>query len=598
MKSKLILPIQLFSVKKTFLLAFLIIFSFQFSIFKLHAQRSLDLSKREPDWYTVIGGNAVSPCLDTSYGVALLSDGRLLSACTSAGNVIWQRSIRGRPSPYITSFGDFLFIVTDNSRLNFVNPSGLTLWTVTAPFPISDFPLVGRDGRVFVRGKRGIACYGLDGKRKWKADTLDLGDFQIGELNDGSLLLFLKNPKNNRSQALHYTVFGEKLEDITFTGIISSVENCEQGVLVSLKNGSVGLVSVEDGSTDSKWVGGSGNSGGSFKICYSKTSKNSAFFYQNGNKTEAVIVKTDSGEILNRFQVGAIASKDFKIARATQAGYFISGAYSACEFLEDGTILYTASLPPQKDWTSLFYTSKNYLVICFKDWTMKAYLLSQSPKASLEKESPSISYIGTVSYDQEALDLGIRPLSNQKMAEISQKFEAGDYGRDEEEYLSLLKTEAWNYINSYAMQTAFQSNEKGDFFAENAVYTQNLLYLMSKTGTREFSVLFSKLLSTQISSRELLSVITFAGKTGYDENGAMLTALEKVLMTKVQTSETTILKAISDATLEICHYMGRPALNRKGKSILTYMMRPQYDKNVQEYARKTLEKMIEFEKKR
>ena len=87
---------------------------------------------------------------------------------------------------------------------------------------------------------------------------------------------------------------------------------------------------------------GSGNSGGSFKICYSKTSKNSAFFYQNGNKTEAVIVKTDSGEILNRFQVGAIASKDFKIARATQAGYFISGAYSACEFLEDGTILYTA----------------------------------------------------------------------------------------------------------------------------------------------------------------------------------------------------------------------------------------------------------------
>ena len=196
------------------------------------------------------------------------------------------------------------------------------------------------------------------------------------------------------------------------------------------------------------------------------------------------------------------------------------------------------------------------------------------------------------------LELGIRPLTNQKMAEISQKFENGDYGKDEAEYLSLLKTETENYINSYSLSTSFQASGKKGFFAENAVYTQNLLYLMSKTGTREFSVLFSKLLASKIDSGQLLSVITFAGKTGYDENGQMLAALEKLLMNKVQPSETTILKAICDSTYEICRYMGRPALNRRGKAILTYMMMPQYDKMIQDYARKTLEKMISFEKKR
>ena len=121
---------------------------------------------------------------------------------------------------------------------------------------------------------------------------------------------------------------------------------------------------------------------------------------------------------------------------------------------------------------------------------------------------------------------------------------------------------------------------------------------MSKTGTREFSLLFAEILSNELDSSQRLSAITFAGKIGYDEDGAMLSSLEKILMGQVSPSESTILKAICDTTYEICRFMGRPALNRRGKSILTYMMLPQYDKDVQDYARKTLEKMMEFEKKR
>lgn len=574
----------------------------------LHAQhplRTADLKEQEPSWYTVIGGEAVSPCIETSYGVAMLSDGRMLSACTNSGTVIWQRRIRGRPSPYLAPFGDFLYVVTDSSKLNLVNPSGLTLWTAVCPFAITAFPLVGRDGRVFVRGKRGLACYGLDGTRKWKADTEELGDFPVCELDDGSVFVILKNAKDGMSVAKRYSPFGEKLADITFSGIISSAERCDGGVLVSLKNGSIGLISAAEdssmgatGAADSTWVNGSGNAGGAFRICWSPESGNAAFFFQTGSRTEAVIVRAGTGELLNRFQVGNIAPADFKLARATQAGYFITGSYVACEFSEDGTILYAASLPPADKWNSIFYTRENYIILCMKDWSMKAFLMNQLPKTSSRKEEPKpISYVTAAHTESALAEFGIRALTSQKMAEIARSFERGDYGEKEKEYLSLVKAEAQSYITESSTRAAVFAQGSGRFFAENAVYTQNLLYLMSKTGTREFSLLFSSLLGNDMDTAQLISLISFAGKCGYDEDGQMLHALENVLLGKLATSETIALKALADSTYEICRWMGRPALNKRGKNILTYMLSAQYDKNVQDYARKTLEKMIGLEKK-
>ncbi|WP_407424902.1 hypothetical protein [Treponema sp.] len=583
----------------SFLKIFVLLF-FTFKLFSQNQLRTVDLKSLSPSWQAVIGGEAVSPCVDTSYGVALVSDGRLLSACTSSGNVIWQRSIKGRPTKYISSFGDFLYVVTDLSSLSLINPSGMTLWTAKCQFNINDFPLVGNDGRVFVKGSKSIACYGLDGKRKWFLNCEELASFPLLALEDGSILAILKKTSGGKSLANRYSPFGRKIEDITFSNTVSTALSCEQGVLISLKNGSIGLVTLKENSAVSKWVNGSGNTAGSFKICYSAKTENSAFFFQNGNKTEAVIVKTESGEILNRFQVGQIAPKDFQIAKPTQSGFFISGIHTACEFNENGTILYAAQLPQKNIWNSIAYTDKNYLILCMKDWSMKAYLMNQLENSkifSVSSKNHSISYVKSKKVDSVSLGLGIRPLNVQKMTEISQAFSKGDYGENEEEYLSLIKTEAENYISSYATLTVFQSQNKGNFFAENAVYTQNLLYLMAETGTREFSVYFARLLQTQTDLSQLSSIIAFAGSCGYDEDGQMLSALENLVVNKIKPSQTAVLKSICDSTYEICRYMGRPALNRQGKNILSHLFYPQYDKSIRDYSRNVLSKMIELEKK-
>lgn len=570
-------------------------------LFPQMPRRSVDLRSQEPSWQAVIGGNAVSPCIETSYGVALLSDGRLLSACTSSGTVIWQKSVKGRPSPYLASFGDFLYVVTDSSHLNLVNPSGVTLWTAVCPFGIEDFPLVGRDGRVFVRGKRGLACYGLDGKRKWRADTPELAQLPVCSLDDGSILVFLKAPKEGRTVANHYSPFGEKLEDITFSGIVASAESCDRGALVSLANGSVGLVSIkDDGTAGSVWVNGSGNPSGAFKISVSAVTGNAAFFFQNGARTEALIVRTEDGFLLNRFQVGQIASSDFKIAKPTRAGFFISGAYAACEFGEDGTIFYAALLPPSAKWSSIFYTEQNHIILCMKDWTMKGFRMSQTTGnavSGVKKDARPISYVSRIDLDPELLESGVRPLSDRRMAEISRALAAGDYGPREREYLSLIKTEAENYVGVHSMRPSPQGGGRISFFAENPVYTQNLLYLMSRTGTREFSLYFARLLSEKDDDGQLLSVIAFAGDCAYDEDGEILAALEALLLSKVQPSQAAVLKEICDTTYKICSFMGRPTLNRQGKGIISRMLMPQYDKTTNSYARKTLEKLAAAERK-
>lgn len=562
--------------------------------------RTSDLGRQSPSWYAVIGGEAVSPCVGTSYGFALLSDGRLLSACTDTGTVIWQKRVKGRPSPFVSSFGDFLYVVTDRSHINFVNPSGATLWTAVCPFAITDSPLPGRDGRVFVRGDSALACYGLNGARKWRVTTEPLGDLPLAELDDGSILAFLKAPKDNCTVASRFSPFGEKIEDVTFTGIVSAARTVGSGVLVSLKNGSLGLVTAEGGAADSKWVNGSGNTAGAFAICRSSATGNSAFFFQNGSRTEAVIVRTDTGDILSRFQVGSIASKDFRIARETRDGFFISGSYSACEFKEDGTILYAATLPPSSKWSSIFYTDRSYIVLCMKDWTMNAYLMRPEEKSPAPRgksgTAAGISYIPGAGGN--STDFGGRPLSGQKMAEISEAFEKGDCGEKEREYLSLLKAEAADYIASNATAAAVRGSQDGSYFSADADYTQSLIHLLSKTGTREFSVLIARILSGESDDSQLLTLIKSAGDTGYDENGEILLALETLLMRRIRTSDTVLLKAVCDATYKICCFMGRPALISRGKDILTYMLGPQYDKGTSAYARRTLEKMIAVDRKK
>ena len=82
-----------------------------------------------PSWYTVLGGQAVAKPVKTSYGFAVVSDGRLLSACSEKGDILWQKGLKQKSSPYfISGYSDTLYLVSQNGILMMFNPTGMILW--------------------------------------------------------------------------------------------------------------------------------------------------------------------------------------------------------------------------------------------------------------------------------------------------------------------------------------------------------------------------------------------------------------------------------------------------------------------------------------
>lgn len=550
---------------------------------------SADLRTQPPSWQIVIGGEAVSPCAETSYGIAVVSDGRMLSACTESGTVLWQRRIKGKPTPYIASSGDFLYVVTDKSRLNLINPSGRTVWSATCPFDINGNPVVGKDGRVFVRGKKGVACYGLNGVRKWHCETEQLSGLALSVLNDGSFLLFLAQPSDGKTVAVRFSPFGERLEDVTLSGIVSAAASSDEGVLVSLDDGAIGLVKVAAGKAVSQWSSSPLGNGGAFCITSSPESRNSVFFFQNGTATEALVVRTESGAVLNRFPVGQIPPGTLRLAKPSMDGYILSGAYSACGFREDGTIVFAVVLPSGNSWNFLQYTKNGYLVVCMKDWTINAYRMSQAP-GKKEAGMPHKCVPYALPGKSPAAGEGFG--DSQKLSEIASSLRAGDYALREKEYLSLLTAESDSYRRALAQKS---SGRQQNFYSDYPLYTQDIFLLASRTGTGIFSSFFADTLHSETDLSLLSSCIFCAGMSGYDEDGRILAEFERLILDHIPPDETDILKTVCDATYRICIFMGRPAFNRQGKDILVHFFSPQYDRTLQEYARKTLEKMISSE---
>lgn len=309
----------------------------------------------------------------------------MLSSCSGTGKVLWQKGVQGKPTPYVSSgAGDFLYTVTNDSDLNLVNPSGLTLWTVTCQFVITNSPLPGRDGRIFVRGSHTISCYGINGVLKWTAETETLSPLQLCELNDGSILVFLSLPESNKTIARRYSPFGAQLEKITFSGFVKSASSCSAGVILALDNGACGLCSVEKGTADSRWVlaGCTVPSTLPTLISISGNSSEAAFFSQLGSSMQISIVDIKTGKLTHRFTSTGGSLSSFCTSRSTDAGWFFSDSSRAFEFTSDGTVIWEASLPSSSNWNYVFYTNTNYLVLCMNSWVLNAFLMTQTVRSS------------------------------------------------------------------------------------------------------------------------------------------------------------------------------------------------------------------------
>lgn len=569
--------------KKTYIIIFFLAKILLSSAQNSFTSQEIDFTNEKPSFVSVLGGNILCQPVKTSYGYIAAGDGKQILGFSKLGKLLWQRAAPGRLKPFITEGpADLIYGATTDSTLFMMNSSGLVLWTQKSDFNIEEAPLCGKDGRIFIRGTNGISCYGLKGVKRWQIGTEAQNiSIPLATLNDGTILVFLSRTHDGKSIAKRISPFGTEKEEIIFAGQVLQAVSCKEGVALAFSDGSIGLCSVNENGSYSKWTFLKKDSGAA-KL--SEFSGKLAAIYKNS----VYYLNEKTGGKISEFQNGV---QNFFYSEHTSQGLVICGAHNGACYKEDGTISWKAKFSPQKKWNFVFASDSGYLVFCMSNWALEAFQtrlnFSKSKDSFIEKKvSPySYKYSGIKSDDFSG-----RAINENLEAQMKEKFSQGNFGAEEENWNSLIQSELDFLYDDWTKTENLFYNEK-PYFKRNIDYCQKLIELESESGIYFGKI--SSLLKKTSDPSLLICLVRAAGKSSFDPQGELLSSIEIILKTKTNKNDKKLLQEIADSTYEICRFMGRPSFFRKGQEILKYMLYPQFDKETKDYALKTLDKIIE-----
>lgn len=585
-----------------------IIFFLVYSAFfpQQKAGRLQKLGTENSSWTSVISGKALCAPKKTSYGFAVLTDGKMISACTDKGTKLWEKGIPGRPEPYLTVFSsDFLLTVSDKKSLSLINPSGLTLWTVQVPFAITEEPFIGRDSRIIVRGKNRIACYGVNGIRKWILDTPALSGTKLLEMNDGTIVALLDSAKNGKSAGIRFSPFGNTIEEISFAGIIQSAFSCPDGILLSFNGGGAGMCSVVDGKTSTKWTipysdrafSNTNPSGGSQFAALSNHRAALAICGSGAVRTRILVFSTFDGRVSDWFNADCTFNGSICFSSTNDDNIFICDKNKGFVQATSGDILWGAALPEKPDifssWNFITFTKENYLVICSNSWAMAGFrTLYRIQKKSKGKQKKA-DYNDFYKDDSKGLDaiefsekLPERYIGENRIKDLQK----GNYGQKETEYISSLISLCNDYNKKLIQISRNIRAEQKMIYLRDSTGMQDFFSQLELFGTDTFVPYIASFINLEKDDSNFQTILRSVSDFGYDPEGLILNAID-IRSHNIPAAKSRNFILICDAVYEICRFMGRPALYSHGMDILTKFLYPQYESSVRDYARNTLTKI-------
>ncbi len=557
----------------------------------------LNLSTTKPSKVTVLGGAALTDAVRNASGYMLAIEGKILYAFDGEGNAVWTHGLSSKVESLAPGLGGLLYAVSRKTTLCMISPGGKELWKARPGFSMEGDPVAGRDGRVFVRGGGSIACYGLKGTRRWKTDVegQDAG-LPLMELNDGRLLVFLTKTVDGKSCALTLSPFGEPMEELTFSGLVKAAAPCGDGVLLSFSDGAIGLCSVQGGKCVSSWIRPATETGFSSaaQIVTGVFSGRTAAFL-SGSPARVIYVNTQTGKLEQEAKTGLNAGQ-LRYKAVTAQGLVLADASTAECYSAEAQPVWKASYSNASTWTHLFVSDEGCISFMGKDWVISTYRVKQNLSAGEEtpfKERTASQYFAF--YADSLLgssDLYGRAVGNQLSLEMMEDWRNGDFGGREQGYLSLLTHEISAISTAYSSANASRNSE-GFYYLTHHAYCQELFAQAAACQLASFAPSIAKLLVKTSGSPLSLSLIKAAGETAFDADGALIDALLYTARHTPTSGNDGTLMAICDATYEICRFMGRPTFIKKGNAILSYLLYPQFSQRVHDYAKRTLDRIIE-----
>ncbi len=534
-------------------------------------------------WQSVVGGTVVATPKKTSYGFVMISEGRIMNASTENGTIIWRKNIRGRPSPFFSiTEENFVYITTDNAKkLSLYNPDGIFLWEVDLEESATADPLPGRDGRVFVLENDTLSAYGAQGGRKWRIEIGEGAGFPLVEMNDGSLLYVLGENGIPTSAAIRISPYGQIIEKIEFIDTITTIQDYEDGVILGFENGSIGSCAVIDGVT--------------------KTIS-SAFTVESDAYPKSIVIGDDSFFVLfsdasiSEFSMennSVIWRKDLLSTLDNSSVYlsYINGslvvanteyvcAYYSAESNRGGSIAWEKRIASSSGAYFPFITGSAYLVLSHPNWVVAGYNLLDSELISenvmTEGKKVTVSY-STFKENSKH--------TRQSIEAIYEHLQNDDYGALEVQYQKRINSEITTYNQEYQ-----------SFITNTNIAEKSLVYLSTALfESSDYNYIIPLMLNGEIDPYFIQLALQVAATIAYDPREIMLAAIEEYYSLHKSLLSDAVQMSVCDAVYSICKYMGRPALTKRGKQILSDMIQTSESMHVQKKVGETLFKFIELE---
>lgn len=584
-------------MKKIFCLVFIFLFVSFF-----YAEESEAL---QPNWQLVVGGAPIAPPIITDFGFAVPLDGRTMAAVSETGQLMWFATLPGyKTSPHYTmGTGDFLIAVSGGNKLSLINPSGLTLWSSTAPAEILSTPLQGRDGRIYLQCTNQLACLGIGGTLKWTLPVENISTLPLTELEDGSVLCLLNTIVDGCSTAVRVSPFGEILEEITFTSVVAGVKQSKFGTILIFTDGSLGICSSTDNMAVTRWsipaLVSPSVSSVPPQIYLDTLHTLCAVVTASGSQSLVTVVDLDKGE--KKFNVSAaINLNDLQFGTIDLTNIVLCDSQKALGLsLDDGVEVWNSDLPGKLTWDYLLYTPKGYIITLEKkSWLISAYRVtqtigSQQYRAYKSEKTNYPVYIelatqkANIPQNDSEVFMNLIPPDLEKT--IYRSIYEGNYGTSEAQWQALVTRE-----NTRCLSNS-KSVSQNPMASYDITYKESIIKLMGTFESSCFNRNLAQILQQETDISLLRTALRASAKIAYDPNLELLSSIELLLGKTSLLSNYTITTAICNAVYEICRFMGKPALFSRGRYILSYLLNQKLDSKTKDYAVYTLQKLISLE---
>ena len=556
----------------------------------------VDLGQAQYSWLSVKSGKSLCRPQRSSYGWIDLTDGKMASAISESGKILWQKGLPYTPLPLLSvAPGDFSYVALRNKKVCLLNHSGFVLWQREIGFEPALPVLPARDGRAFVFGKEDAACLGINGILKWRQKTEPLSQSLAPiQANDGSLLLFLEALTDGKSSAIRYSPFGELLERIVFAGKAVGAASVDQGALLAFDDGSLGLCAVgENNEAHSVWLIKGAVQGQKVFFTPMESPDKVAVASQGAAGTRVAIVDAKKAEASLVFDIPQIKSLEY--FAYSKDGFFAASADFAALYSLGGKKVRGVRLPPKTksfDWDYILFGNSGTAVFTSKNWNATGYKILDVAPAPKKKSAPEKSY--KAFYQGQSEDYKrIRAAAGLARKE---SLEAGSYGAKEKFYLFDSDWIVGDWIKKASSQKSLGGSaalEQDDLFGFSLSEHTGAISMLGLFGGAEQSKSLAKILSLTNDESVLFAALKAVQDCGYDPTGALMDSIE-LLVKNAQPGQETLLKELCAALYSVCRFMGRPTINRKGMKLLSTLQMPQYPRATKEEARKIYEKLAQL----